>query len=74
MRRIDRIRKSVVSRVLAAGVLQPEGGVGDSASLQLSGHMMRHLLYRTRLRQRRILDELIESDSNATIHDMSPWW
>lgn len=75
MKRIDRIRKSVIGRVLADGHWsEPEKLTAEATGLQLSGHMMRHLLFRTRMRQRRILEQLIDPATSASINDKKPWW
>ena len=75
IKRIERIRKSVVSRVLANGKWgEPDEVANETSSLLLSGHMMRHLFYLTRMRQQRILEQIIDPRPKSSINNENPWW
>lgn len=68
VRRIDRIRKSVINRVvMSSDWWQGAGDDLDGTGFSSSNHAMRHLMYRTRVRQRQVITRLLDA-STAAIH------
>ena len=74
MKRIERIRKSVISRALAGDdSLHLARAQPDPFGVYPSGSVMRHLLYRARMQQRQIVDKLLDEDAPEPPSHES-WW